>query len=612
MTFIRKDPVLSHKEHSQIQRIEELQKERNFICAVLDAVDALLIVLDQQGRVVQFNRACEEISGYAFGEVKGRHIWNLFLVTEEVMPIKAIFENIRDGRFPNRHENCWITKDGARCQVAWSSTALTDDRGKVEYGIWIGFDITDRKETEEALRDSEERYRALIENVRDGVALIQNETLRFTNDAFALIMGYKDASEVIGRTVTAIARKHFESGFTEFLNTALDNKSWGLPFRGKCIAKNGREFWAEKLSSVISYKGRPAILLTVRDITEHMLWEQIIKQEAEYFRSENLKLKSSIGERYRLGNIIGKSPAMQKIYELILKAASTDANVIILGKSGTGKELVARAIYEISERSDKPFVAVNCGAIPENLIESEFFGYRKGAFTGANADRHGYLRTAHTGTLFLDEIGDIGLNMQVKLLRALETGEYTPVGDTRPQRADARIITATNKDPSEMVKKGLMREDFFYRVSVIPISLPDLKQREEDIPLLVEHFLRLYEGETDGRSLPPDIMGALCSYDWPGNIRELQNVLQRFLTVRSLDFMGISRNSCSDDETPAPHIMPTREELKGANLQNMLDAFEKKVIMGALETVRWNRTEAALTLGISRRSLFRRMKKLGV
>lgn len=602
--------IQSELERRVSKRTAELSKERNFISTVLDTAGALIIVLDKEGRVVQYNRACEELSGYTFDEVKDNYIWDLFKVPEEVLPIKETFDSLYGGEFPHKHENYWVTRYGNRRLIAWSTTGLFSEDEEIEYGIWIGLDITERKNMEEEIRASEERYRALIENVKDGVALIREGKLLFGNGAFLSMFGYMSLDEIIGKDVMTLVDKEYESRFDAFLMTALDKRSWGLPFRGQCLRRDNSDFWAEILISVITYRGEPAILFTVRDITDNMLWEQTIKQEAEYFRNENVRLKSSIGERYRLGNIFGKSPAMQEVYEMILKAASNDANVIIYGKSGTGKELVSRAIHDMSDRADKNFVAVNCGAISENLIESEFFGYKKGAFTGAHMDKHGFLHSAHKGTLFLDEVGDIGLNMQVKLLRAIESGEYIPVGDNKSRTADMRIIAATNKDPMEMVRSGAMREDFFYRISVIPIKLPSLKERKEDIPLLVEHFLQ--KRNTSPKAIPTKVMEALTNYDWPGNVRELQNVLQRYLTVKSLDFMKRSEPAASLDFPPETMVQDKKMDDDHFHIDAVLNEVERKILLEALNKTRWNKTKAASMLGISRRSLFRRTQRLNV
>jgi len=210
------------------------------------------------------------------------------------------------------------------------------------------------------------------------------------------------------------------------------------------------------------------------------------------------KMRSSIMNRYRFGQIIGKGPAMQKVYKLISKAAASDVNVVVYGESGTGKELVARAIHDMSDRRDRAFVPVNCRAIPHTLIESELFGYKKGAFTGANMDKHGYLDLAEGGTLFLDEVGELGVNMQVKLLRAIDGGGYFPVGSNKTKNSDFRIIAATNRNLRDQVNRGVIREEFFYRIHVIPITLPPLRDRKEDIPLLIDHFLQLYNNNGKG------------------------------------------------------------------------------------------------------------------
>lgn len=347
---------------------------------------------------------------------------------------------------------------------------------------------------------------------------------------------------------------------------------------------------------------------TLQDITEQRQRELGLEKESEQLRLENLKLRSAIKERYRFADLIGKSRVMQEVYERIIKAAAGSINVIIYGESGTGKELVARAIHDLSERRAGEFVAVNCGAIPENLLESEFFGHRKGAFTGAVLDKPGYLDLADGGTLFLDEIGELSPNLQVKLLRAIEGSGFTPVGATQTKKTDLRIISATNKDLAALMAKGLIREDFFYRIHVIPIHLPPLRERKEDLPLLIEHFLK-QQGSGDAQQEAPAIPGkvydALRNYDWPGNIRELQNVLHRFLTLNTLDFAtGSAQGLAAGKELP-----PTSEH---QDLQTALQEFERTLVRNSLTLHNWHRNKAAASLGVSRKTLFRRMKKLGL
>ena len=333
-----------------------------------------------------------------------------------------------------------------------------------------------------------------------------------------------------------------------------------------------------------------------------------LKESEQALLNENIRLRSTIKERYRFGEIVGKTPAMLEVYELILKSARTNSNVVIFGETGTGKELVAREIHGASDRADRDFVPVNCGAIPETLVENEFFGHKKGAYTGAHIDKKGYLDRSNGGTLFLDEVGDIGRGMQTKLLRAIEDGSYMPVGDTRLKKSDFRIICATHKNLPELVNKGMMREDFYYRVCIIPITLPPLRTRKEDIPFLVKHFLK------EERSVKPTIqisgrqMDLLMDYDWPGNIRELQNVIKRFAVGDTLEFMHNSAVLNSYDMQGFTTSLQLQPEVLG--IEKTLANVEKEIIVKTLEKVKWNRTRAASLLGIHRKALFRRMKRL--
>ena len=333
-----------------------------------------------------------------------------------------------------------------------------------------------------------------------------------------------------------------------------------------------------------------------------------LKASETFLREENVRLRSNIKERYRFGKIIGKSPVMQKIYELILQAAASDVGVIVYGESGTGKELVAEAIHEMSDRKEKPFVPVNAGGVAETLLESEFFGYKKGAFTGANTDKPGLLQSADKGTLFLDELGEIGPNLQAKLLRAIEGGGFTPVGGLKAETSDFRIIAATNKDLKEQVKKGIMREDFFYRIHIIPIHLPPLRERKEDIPLLIEHFMQNHPSSKNLPKITIRVMEALTSYGWPGNVRELINTMHRYVTLGEVDFPGERINS-KISETSNFGDNPNHGKIA---LDQAMANYEKAKIVNALKNSQGHKVKTAAALGISRATLFNKMKKYGI
>ena len=346
---------------------------------------------------------------------------------------------------------------------------------------------------------------------------------------------------------------------------------------------------------LLSFRGKPAILSTFKDVSEIKAQEIAASRKAESLHRENLALKSTLKDRYRFGDIIGKSSAIQEVYELILKAATTDASVVIFGESGTGKELVARAIHGQDGRRKGQFVAVNCGAVQETLFEREFFGHSKGAFSGAHAKAPGFLDLADGGTLFLDEVGELTSNMQVKLLRAIDGGGYCPVGNTKPRFSDFRVISASNRPFSENIHSGRMRDDFFFRIQVIQINLPPLRERKEDIPLLVEHFLKTNRNRTQAVHVPGSFFDRLTGYDWPGNVRELRNVLQRYVTLNRLEFFNLSQVS---DST----------ETSSLKIRKAVARLEESLLSKAIEQAGGNRTRAAELLGISRRALFRKVK----
>jgi|GEM_PF-483881 len=469
--------------------------------------------------------------------------------------------------------------------------------------------IVEQKRAEAALRASEERYRALAENIADGVAIFSENKFVFVNPAFCSLFGYSEDQLKTMNLVTLFGEEHREQ-FKRLLGILVQG-ILVTTFQARCAnitnkfytTTNG-DVWIETHNSFIEWDGKPAILFTARDITQIKTAEIAKEAEATQLRQENVVLKANIRERFRFGNIVGKSPAMQKVYERIAQASSSDASVVIYGESGTGKELVARAIHDNSARSGGEFVSVNCGAIPETLAESEFFGYKKGAFTGAGIDKTGILDIVDRGTLFLDEVGDLSLNMQVKLLRAIEGGGYIPIGATKVRKSNFRITAATNKNLADLVQQGRTRVDFFYRVQILSITLPPLRERKEDINLLIDHFLSLYNKDGDTARIPGDVRAVLCNYDWPGNVRELQNVISRYLTMGRLD-LGETAKSFSG-------ASGKKAEPKSLDFRPAMAKFEKELIVEALTRCQWHRGAAAAALGIGRRTLFRKMQTFGL
>ncbi|MDY0131891.1 MAG: sigma-54 dependent transcriptional regulator [Desulforegulaceae bacterium] len=346
------------------------------------------------------------------------------------------------------------------------------------------------------------------------------------------------------------------------------------------------------------------VLALIRDITKRKLKEETLKKNQELLKQELKRLKTSIKGRNPFEGIVGRSKKMLDVFDEILKAASGSAHLLIHGESGTGKELVARAVHDLSDRSSKGFVPVNCGAIPENLLESEFFGYRKGAFTGAVSDKKGFMELADSGTLFMDEIGEINLNMQVKLLRVIEGGGFTPVGGVELLVPDIRIIGATNKNPFELVKQKLLRQDFFYRINIIQIILPPLRERLEDLPLLVYHFLEKFGKGVNFPSIPSKIMDRFLSHSWPGNVRELENAVHRYVTMGKIELSTMDG-------------LPKKEEIEcentlGTDLKTALNDFERRHILKVLELNKWQKGKTASLLGVHRKTLFRKLKELGI
>ncbi len=344
-----------------------------------------------------------------------------------------------------------------------------------------------------------------------------------------------------------------------------------------------------------SYVTKP---FNARDLllqVEKALENRVLKEEIQ-------RLKSFLEEEYDFGNIVARSEKMQAVLEIVTRIAANDSTVYIQGESGTGKELIAKAIHMASSRKDKPFIALNCAAIPEALLESKLFGHERGAFTGATQSARGSFTQAHTGTIFLDEIGDMSLTIQAKVLRVLQERQYYPVGSEKLVEVDVRVIVATNKDLEEEVKKGLFRNDLYYRIHVIPIYVPPLRERKEDIQPLVEHFLKKFNQnmKKEVKGVTTEAMKKLLLHDWPGNVRELENTIEFAMAMTQLDYI-------TEDYVLQSRTLPADDTLKP--LKDAKNAFERSYLIGLLQICKGNVSEAAELAGKYRADFYSLLSK---
>ena len=430
----------------------------------------------------------------------------------------------------------------------------------------------------------------------------QSGNLGYLGDAIARLQLSGAAPEsVVGCSLKQYMAPQVYLDHSRIITGLTREKSRDMVLHWPIIARNGEEVWVRTYPNIISVNGRDANFSLVKDVTA--------ETELELTVTDMTRSAGNASQRKEAAGIMqmfnGRSEAGQAAVTRLIRASLSPVTVALAGETGSGKSRAARLIHLLGSRGDGPFVAVNCGAIPEELFESLFFGHVKGAFTGAVADKAGWLTQADQGTLFLDEIADLSPRLQVKLLQALSERTYTPVGASTPLAGNFRLIVATNKNLARCVAEKTFREDLFYRVNVFDVRLPSLRERAEDIPMLVEGMLRSHKAQL---GLSPRLMKMLQRYAWPGNIRELENVVQRFLVEGDISLPG-----AADAAFIAPlkrdEFSPQSTE---ADLKTRLKAFERRLILEALAERRWNKTETARALGISRVGLFRKMRELAI
>ena len=547
----------------------------------LESIAEGVFTVDRDWRLTQFNRAAETITGWKREEVLGKPCTEVF--HSNICGDNCILgQCVRQGEAISERRIFIKGKDGQTIPISISAAPLLDPEGHIIGGVETFRDLT--AVMTKAL---------ILESVADGVFTVdRNWKITSFNRAAETITGWR-SEDAIGQSCGDV------------FHSSICGKNCAIAqslYSGKAVAN--RSIFIRDIQG----KQIP-ISISASPLLDH---EGKIIGGVETFRdlSEVTELRRQLAKQFSFGQIISKSPAMQRIFNILPQIAHSESNVLILGESGTGKELIARAIYTSSRRHKGPFVAINCGALPETLLESELFGYKAGAFTDARQDRPGRFATAEGGTLFLDEIGDIPGSLQVKLLRVLQEKVYEPLGSSKPVKADVRIIAATNRDLLNLVKEGLFREDLFYRLNVVKVHLPPLRDRMEDIPMLADHFTKRFSIQQgkDIVGVSERALALLMRYHFPGNIRELENIIEYAFILCHGGY--ILPEHLPDPFTPVENI-PGIEPLS-LNKPQSMEEIEKQAIHQALERNQWKRLATCRELQISKDTLRRKMERYGI
>jgi PAS domain S-box-containing protein len=571
-----------------------------------------MVVARDDMMVIMANQRIEEVTGFPNDEVRHKRKWTDFVYPEDLKRLMQYHVARRKdpASAPDEYEFRLVDKQGNIREVLANAAMIPG----TSLSLVSMIDITARKNAERALRESEERFRTIFRQSPIGIALFDGQGNPLdVNDAFsALLKEQREANADAPNLFTVYPVN--DADRAELAAGKGINREVEYPMVGEPGATEARSCWlAWRVTPLgMGEIGPSSYLAQVEDITESKR-----RQEAELkahrdaaAKAESLvaELRYELLEKARFHSMVSRSPLMREIFEILPEIANASAHVLICGESGTGKELIAKSLHDLSARSTKAFVAINCGALPDTLLESELFGYRAGAFTDAKKDKPGKFAIAEGGTIFFDEIGDILPAMQVKLLRVLQEKTFEPLGGTASHHADVRVIAATNRDLVDMVRKGTFREDLYYRIHVVAVKLPPLRERRCDIPLLCDHFIERFNvryGKTL-KGISAEAMEMLLAHEFPGNIRELENAIEHAFVFCKTPMIEVRH-------LPAG-LRDAREPSEQEVLSNVndFDDLERMYINAILKESGGSRIQAAKRLGVHKATLFRKLKKLGI
>jgi formate hydrogenlyase transcriptional activator len=580
------------------------------------------------GRIRRANHAAGELYGYTREELVGRDIFDVYADTPEGKPrARAAYERFLHGLPTVGEEIEARRRDGSKLWIRLYVRPIRNAQGQVEATRSTYVDITERKRAEQALEESEKRLARILDSAMDAIVTFDgSRQMALFNEAAEKVFRCP-ATEAIGtsidRFLTEGLRQALEGSMASFDGGGKRPYVWapgGLSAR----RADGGEFPIEATLSHVEVGGRELYTLILRDIDERQRAEEDLRRLA----MQNEYLREEIRAAHNVEEIVGQSRALATALEQVGLVAGTDSSVLILGETGTGKELVARAVHSASARRERPLIKVNCAALPTGLIESELFGHERGAFTGATERRIGRFELANGGTIFLDEIGEMPLETQAKLLRVLQEHEFERLGGRQTLHADVRVIAATNRDLGRAIADGTFRSDLYYRLNVFPVHVPPLRERREDIPLLVHYFVARYAAKIGRRitRVPADAMARLTSYPWPGNVRELENVIERAVILSPGPDLQVAAEALLaaaplPPAAPNPPAPPAETSAPGAPVPAgdgasfSLQETERRHILAVLKRTNWRIdgvSGAARLLEMNPSTLRSRIKKLGI
>jgi PAS domain S-box-containing protein len=580
---------------------------------MLENVRLLVAGIDSEARINYANPYFSEVSGYSNDEVIGRPVLD-FIPAENREQMKKVFSRALGGDLNPKGQAPFLTKDGRVRQMAWSRVLLRDGKGEVTGTLSIGEDMTEILRVEQALKEEKERMGVILGTLNTGLVLLDAElNVTWVNQ---MLQSFFPGQDLLGKKCYAVA---------ESRTTPCEDCGAVMALGDGSVHETERfnaqiDRWMHIVSLPIKDEhGRVTqVLEATTDITERKETEAArdrylaeIRTLTDRLERENIYLKEEIESDHGFSKIVGQSNALLYVLTKVQQVAKTDATVMIEGETGAGKELIARAIHDSSNRASGPFIRVDCTVIPSELVESELFGHEAGAFTGAAGQRKGRFELAQGGTVFLDEVSELPADTQAKLLRVLQEKEFERVGGSRTIQTDVRIIAATNRNLTEDVADGRFRADLFYRLNVYPVTVPPLLRRKEDIPLLVNHFVKRFCRKTGKHidQVPPSVMEQFTAYDWPGNVRELRNVIERAVITTSGPVLRL----------PEPIGFPATARMQlsngAGNGLRTLEEVERDHILRVLEATAWRISGpkgAAKILGLNPSTLRFRMKKLGI